>query len=175
MWYYGSVIDWGFLDRAAYPRAGFPTAAFRGQGPKGRGTPRDWADGAGWQWCERMAGAEALPDCVSAFCQQQRLTKLSAAVLKSLCRIVKTLSASQLVCSYLYQLPAPAPNFCLSTWVSIPFVITFPAGVLKWTWDAGDGNTFPAASAAARRCDPHAGRAYGHGDKCPLRRLSRSW
>lgn len=61
--------------------------------------------------------------------------------LKSPCRIVKTLSASQLICSHLYQLPTPAPNFCLSLWVSIPFVITFPAGVLKWTRGAADGNT----------------------------------
>lgn len=88
--------------------------------------------------------------------------------LKSLCRIVKTLSASQLVCSHLYQLPAQAPNFCLSIWVSILFVITFAAGVLRWTRDAGDGNTFPAASTAAGQSDPHAGRAHGHGGKCPF-------
>lgn len=61
--------------------------------------------------------------------------------LRSLCHIFKTLSASRLVCSHLYQLPTPAPNFCLSLWVSIPFVITFPTGVLKWTQDVGDGNT----------------------------------
>lgn len=60
--------------------------------------------------------------------------------LKSLCHIVTTISASRLVCSHLYQLPAPAPNFCLSMWVSIPFVITFHPDVLKRTQDAGDSN-----------------------------------
>lgn len=60
--------------------------------------------------------------------------------LKSRCHIVTTISASRLVCSHLYQLPAPAPNCCLSSWVSIPFVITFHPDVLKRTQDAGDSN-----------------------------------
>lgn len=80
--------------------------------------------------------------------------------LKSLCCIVKTLSASWLICSHLYQLPATALNFCLGIWLSIPFVITVPPGVLKWTQDRGDGNSFTAASSVSRRCDPHTGRTH---------------
>lgn len=125
-----------------------------GWGLGGRGAPWDGAGGAGQQHCERMAGAEALPGRVSAFCQQQWWRKLLQLSLKSLCHIVKILSASQLICSHLYQLPALALNSCLRFGYNFLLSSLSPS-VLKRTWDEGDDNAFPAASTASRLCDPY--------------------
>lgn len=78
-------------------------------------------------WLEQRHCPSALELCASSN-DRESSAQLS---LKSLCRIVKTFSASQLICDHLYQLLDPALNFCPSMWVSNPFAITFPAGVLK--------------------------------------------
>lgn len=156
MWCYGSVIDWGFLGPGPCLCAALLQQRL-GWGLRGTEAPEDRADGAGQQCCERMTGAEALPDHVSAFCQQQWWRKLLQLSLKSLCHIVKTLSASQPIWSHLYQLPVLAPNFCLSIWYQF-LLLSLSPSVLKWTRDEGNGNIFPAASTASRWCDPYTDR-----------------